>query len=159
MKDQDIFRDSPLRLMGYFNEVGESFRPLVPRSLVTFSYVASFAYVFADTSDKTIKKWNQCSHLPTSSRQSECSKAAADTLIWQTFASVLIPGLTIQQVVKWTKKVTDMSPLKMVRNSVPTMVGLAAIPFIVHPIDLGVDFVMDNTIRPFLSTEDVRNHK
>ena len=31
----------------------------------------------------------------------------------------------------------------------PTLVGLAAIPFIIHPIDHSVDYVMDRTYRAY----------
>ena len=41
----DIWRDTPLRYMGYANEVGEAFRPLFPK-LVRPSYGVAFAYVF-----------------------------------------------------------------------------------------------------------------
>lgn len=40
--DVDLFRDTPLRLLGYANELGESFRGQVPLSAVRFSYVISF---------------------------------------------------------------------------------------------------------------------
>ena len=33
------------------------------------------------------------------------------------------------------------------RRFAPTVIGLAVIPLIIHPIDTGVDFVMDRTIR------------
>ena len=46
-KDIDIWRDSPVRLLGYANEVGESFRYIFPR-MVTPSYVLAFAYTFGD---------------------------------------------------------------------------------------------------------------
>ena len=34
---KDIYRDSPLRFLGYANEVGEAFRPLVPVEAVYLS--------------------------------------------------------------------------------------------------------------------------
>ena len=44
----DIWRDTPVRLMGYANEVGESFRYVFPRGVIP-SYVVAFGYVLADT--------------------------------------------------------------------------------------------------------------
>ena len=41
----DIYRDSPLRYMGYANECGEAFRPIVPVIFVILSYVAAISYV------------------------------------------------------------------------------------------------------------------
>ena len=47
-KDVDIWRDTPVRLLGYTNEVGESFRYVFPRGVIP-SYAVAFAYVLADT--------------------------------------------------------------------------------------------------------------
>ena len=44
-RDRDIWRHSALRYFGYANEVGESFRPLVPSTFVIFSYIVAFLYV------------------------------------------------------------------------------------------------------------------
>lgn len=41
--------------LGYANEVGESFRALVPVSFVRASYVVAGLYCLADTYDKTEK--------------------------------------------------------------------------------------------------------
>ena len=51
-KEKDIWRQSPLRYVGYCNEVGEAFAPLYPRFLVP-SYIASVLYVLGDTADKS----------------------------------------------------------------------------------------------------------
>ena len=47
----DLYRDTPIRYLGYANELGESFRPLYPK-LVAPSYAISFGYVALDTVDK-----------------------------------------------------------------------------------------------------------
>ena len=44
----DFYRDTPVRYLGYANELGESFRPMVPKMVVP-SYIVSFGYVVADT--------------------------------------------------------------------------------------------------------------
>lgn len=56
-KEVDIFRDTAVRYCGYSNEVGESFRPLIPRSIVHFSYVIAIVYVIGDCVDKTVKTY------------------------------------------------------------------------------------------------------
>jgi len=98
-----------------------------------------------------------------------------DTVVWQLLASVAIPGFTIHQVVHYTHMALDpflahlsgwelqearelasvfhMATATFVAvtdKAVPTMLGLAAIPFIVHPIDEGVHGVLDLTLRPLL---------
>ena len=50
-KRYDIWRDSPVRLFGYANEVGESFRYIFPR-IVLPSYILSISYVCCDAIDK-----------------------------------------------------------------------------------------------------------
>ena len=54
-KEVDIYRDTPVRLLGYANEVGEAFRALVNVKLVHASYGLASAYVLADTYDKASK--------------------------------------------------------------------------------------------------------
>ena len=83
---------------------------------------------------------------------SQVFKTAADTFIWQLFASVLIPGYTINLVAKQSTRLMTLDAIQrslnpLVRRYAPTAIGLAVIPLIIHPIDTGVDFVMDRTFR------------
>ncbi len=124
----DIYRHTPIRLLGsrlprgmhvpvglagYANEVGEAFRSLVPVNVVRFSYVISTAYVCADTFDKSQRTYRVRDlildsesqlfflQLPFSSsteRRKQVALTAADTLIWQGFASVIVPGITINRL-------------------------------------------------------------
>ena len=54
-KEVDIYRDTPVRLLGYANEVGEAFRALINVKYVYASYGVASAYVLADTFDKASK--------------------------------------------------------------------------------------------------------
>lgn len=54
-KQVDIYRDTPVRLLGYANEVGEAFRALINVKYVYASYGVASAYVLADTFDKASK--------------------------------------------------------------------------------------------------------
>ena len=97
-KDEvDIYRDTPLRLLGYANEVGEAFRALVHVNWVRLSYGVASAYVLADTNDKAGKMGKS---LPENdpNRTKQIAVAAIDTLLWQAFASVIIPGFTINRI-------------------------------------------------------------
>jgi fission process protein 1 len=69
---------------------------------------------------------------------------AADTVAWQGLASVAIPGFVINRVVAVVGRI---SPAHMLHWA-PTAAGLAAIPFIIRPIDMGVDHLMDALVRP-----------
>lgn len=54
-KEVDVLRDTPVRLLGYTNEVGEAFRSLIHVNLVRLSYAVASAYVLVDTTDKVVK--------------------------------------------------------------------------------------------------------
>ena len=142
----DLYRDTLLRYMGYCNEVGESFRPLLPRFVVP-SYVLSIGYVCADTQDKARKAY-AASAAASPTRQADTTfvlEQAGDCMVWQLLASVFVPGFVIHKLVKfvgWGLRRGQTVPA-LARTWVPTLAGLAAIPFIIHPIDHSVDFVLD----------------
>lgn len=135
-RNPDRLRIGPVRLLGYANEVGESFRPLIPRWAVGATYGVAGAYVTADAA------WR--STVPPPGRGALVE--AADTFIWQALASVAIPGAVINRIV-WA--VGHISPPQL-KWWAPTVVGLSSIPFIISPIDHGVDIFMDS-LRPFYS--------
>lgn len=154
-EDFNVFRDTLARYLGYANEVGESFRYQFPK-LVTPSYVVSFGYCLMDAASTGYSTWN--SHDPTKterSREFGAALATGDTLLWQTFASVLIPGMTINMIVKASRlAVSSATALPTVVAAwAPTAIGLGAVPLIIHPIDHAVDYVMDCTIRDWMSEE------
>ncbi|TMW60856.1 hypothetical protein Poli38472_000898 [Pythium oligandrum] len=154
-RDVDIWRESLVRYLGYSNELGESFRPIVPR-LVVPSYVVAFGYVLGDTYDKATKASQVADkqELPSGKLTALVANATVDTLLWQTMASVVIPGFTINRVVALSstiaQKTLQQSPV--LRRWAPTAIGLGVIPLIIHPIDHFVDFLMDNTTRKWSSS-------
>ncbi len=143
-KEVDIFRDTPVRYMGYANEVGEAFRPIFPRFVVP-SYGLAFLYVGADSLSKT-----KDTHSRGGSTEVTIG-TFVDVLVWQTLASVLIPGKLINMVTAFSTKAVSNSTLPMrstaLARYLPTAIGLACIPLIIKPIDAGVDLLMDSTIR------------
>lgn len=139
-KEVDIYRDTPIRYLGYANEVGEAFRNLVHRNVVRFSYVVSASYVLADAASKARLQAKQEDGKPV--------RTFTDVLIWQGLASVAIPGFTINRVC-WGvgKLVNKLTPAT--KSAIVTGSGLLAIPFIIKPIDRGVDVLMDEAVRPY----------
>lgn len=140
--DTDInrLREGPVRLLGYANELGESFRPLVKPWIVNASYAVAGAYVTADAA------WR--SSMPPPGRKSIVE--AVDTLLWQGLASVAVPGFVINRVV-WS--VGRFGPAQY-RAWLPTATGLASIPFIIKPIDNSIDLLMDKVIRPVYDSKN-----
>jgi hypothetical protein len=89
--ESNIWRQAPLRFLGYCNEVGEAFRPIAPR-FVPISYAIAFGYVGCDTLNNSMKVHKEL-ETPRVVVVTEI-----DTLLWQTLASVLIPGQVIKLV-------------------------------------------------------------
>ncbi|XP_011158735.2 mitochondrial fission process protein 1 isoform X2 [Solenopsis invicta] len=141
----DLYRDTYVRYLGYANEVGEAFRSLVPKSIVWFSYALSSGYVLADTVHKGVKVY-QSDVSPQKTKNVLLS--TSDTMLWQAFASVIIPGFTINRIcaaVQFAQRKSTRVAWK--KPWIPTLIGLASIPFIIHPIDHAVEGAMDVTYR------------
>eukprot|EP00127_Corallochytrium_limacisporum_P005236 Clim_evm53s201 gene=Clim_evmTU53s201 len=180
----DLFRDTWVRYLGYANEVGEAFRSQIGGKAVALTYVISFGYAAADAADKTLNYQQpegpsgsdkQAKHtevgrildlpyrepssteplLGSLSQWQRRAICGGDALLWQTLASVLIPGFTINRVVALSrvalKSTSSLSP--GVRRWAATAIGLVTIPFIVHPIDEGVTQAMDATVRRLYKDE------
>uniref|UniRef100_A0A7S3V0W7 Mitochondrial fission process protein 1 n=1 Tax=Aplanochytrium stocchinoi TaxID=215587 RepID=A0A7S3V0W7_9STRA len=145
----DIWRDSPLRLCGYANEVGEAFRPIFPKYVMP-SYGVAFGYCAGDTIDKASIMYRN-SNLKDKHRNHVIALCCFDTLLWQSLASVFIPGFTINQVVKATQFGMNRLSIAQVgaKRFVPTAVGLSVIPAIIKPIDNFVDYMLNNGVRPY----------
>ncbi|XP_077479812.1 mitochondrial fission process protein 1 [Stigmatopora argus] len=146
-KAVDIYRDTWVRFLGYANEVGEAFRPLVPVSLVWGSYAIATAYVTADAVDKGKKA--AAVHGDEPGQKTRVGVAVVDTFVWQALASIIIPGFTINRVCAATLHLlgrTTKLPLP-VRKWTTTAIGLSTIPFIISPIDRSVDYLLDSSLR------------
>eukprot|EP00242_Pyramimonas_sp_CCMP2087_P015562 CAMPEP_0198201134 /NCGR_PEP_ID=MMETSP1445-20131203/3925_1 /TAXON_ID=36898 /ORGANISM="Pyramimonas sp., Strain CCMP2087" /LENGTH=562 /DNA_ID=CAMNT_0043871329 /DNA_START=137 /DNA_END=1825 /DNA_ORIENTATION=+ len=82
--------------------------------------------------------------------------ASADALVWQMTASVMMPGFTINRIVTLTALLVQQyhvgagTALESVAPFIPTVVGLAVIPFIVTPLDVLADVLLNATVRPLV---------
>ena len=70
----DVWRDTPVRYLGYANEIGESFKSFLPRWAYLATYGVAVGYVSGDTLDK--------------SEYLSKSVVAGDVFLWQMLASV-----------------------------------------------------------------------
>ena len=144
----DYWRNSWLRYLGYANEVGEAFRHQAPAA-VKPSYGIALCYVCCDAFDKDTRTTVQAA-APTrgGGGGGGCSPAAAalDCFVGQGLASVAIPGATINLIVRGARAAVPALGTRLpavAREWIPTTLGLAAIPAIIHPIDAAVDGAMD----------------
>ena len=143
---EDIFRTAPLRYLGYTNEIGESFGTIYPR-FVRPSYVIAFTYCTADTIDKFNKAVD-----------GDGIRQGADCFLWQTLASVLIPGKVINYVTHGSQSLIKQTRVSItIKKWSPTMIGLATIPFIIKPIDDAVDYLFDNSLRKWWPATSTTN--
>ncbi|XP_067163143.1 mitochondrial fission process protein 1 [Apteryx mantelli] len=151
--EPDLYRDTWVRYLGYANEVGESFRAIVPVSVVWATYGMATVYVTADAIDKGKKAAVAHAHNP--GKTTQVGVAVVDTFVWQSLASVAIPGFTINRICAASLYLLGSLtrwPLP-IRKWTTTALGLSAIPFIVKPIDRTVDFLMDSSVRKLYDTE------
>ena len=137
-KDFNQYRTPPLRYLGYANELGETAKPLLPPTLKYLyhaSYAVAFTYVLADS--------DRCVELKEEGKDGKV--VFADAVVWQTAASVVIPGFFINRIVSLTNEAAKKGGVR--GKMWGSAAGLASIPFIIQPIDTGVDWVMDTTFR------------
>uniref|UniRef100_A0A8C8REV8 Mitochondrial fission process protein 1 n=1 Tax=Pelusios castaneus TaxID=367368 RepID=A0A8C8REV8_9SAUR len=154
--EPDLYRDTWVRYLGYANEVGESFRAIVPVSLVWASYGVATAYVTADAVDKGKKAAVACEDE--AGKTPQVAVAVLDTFVWQALASVAIPGFTINRICAASLYLLGTMtrwPLP-IRKWTTTAIGLSAIPFIIKPIDRTVDFLLDSSLRQLYSSDETR---
>lgn len=139
------------RLLTYSSEVGESGRSVMPRNLVRAMYGVSVGYVVLDIAhfyakaadavgDKEVEVFSTT--LP------EKVVLTVDRTLWHGIASFGFPTLAIHSIVKHSKNAMVKAGMRYPHVAAP-MLGLASIPFIIHPIDELTDFIMDKTIREF----------
>lgn len=80
------------------------------------------------------------------------ARMAGDVFLWQMLASVAIPGFIINRITYGSGRLIKMSKLKGIpRKWGATIIGLCSIPFIIRPIDHGVDILMDKTYRKYVT--------
>ncbi|XP_051175786.1 mitochondrial fission process protein 1 [Leptopilina boulardi] len=143
-REVDLYRDTPLRYLGYTNEVGEAFRNTVPKKVVWFSYLVASGYVIADTFHKASKVYKMDTTLD---KNKNLLLSATDTLLWQGLASIIIPGFTINRICAGVRFLQMRNILNLKGPWISTAIGLASIPLIIRPIDLSVENMMDSTYR------------
>ena len=135
------------------------------------SYFLAYSYCVADSISKGFDQYMREGGQFTPA----VFTTSLDCLIWQCLASVIIPGNIIGFFVRFSNKLINGSEddedeskktkpkksvafgkkkeepkvdqLAGVKRFAPTFIGLASIPFIISPIDSGVEFLMDSTYR------------
>jgi fission process protein 1 len=142
--EYDIFKDSVLRYLGYSNEIGEAFRPIISTKIVTYSYLLEFVYFISDTVHKGHKAYIDNKNKEDVMRH--ISKASIYTMVWQCFASVILPAFTINRIVKLFGYLSrNYSNNRFIVKYFPTFIGLTVIPILPGILDPIVNKAMEKT--------------
>jgi fission process protein 1 len=129
------------RPLAYASEIGESFRHVFPY-LVKPLYAISIGYVLADIT----VKWFMVRHKNPQFRK----WYIFDLSLWHLGASLLVPAIVINRYIHFFTKILAKRNFSMrVLKLLPTATALCMIPFIIHPLDHMVDWVMDKSYRKY----------
>ncbi|KAB0791371.1 hypothetical protein PPYR_09658 [Photinus pyralis] len=142
----DIYRDTPIRYLGYANEIGEAFRSMIGPKWVAVTYGVATTYVLADTASKT-----KDAHIQHRGDPKTVSFVAFDTFAWQMLASVVVPGITINRTCAAAGYLLTYNRTlpSTTKKWIVTGIGLTMIPFIIKPIDHLIDRLLDGTLRKY----------
>lgn len=144
-KNVDPYRETSLRYMGYANELGEAFTSYLPEWGLPASYCVAASYVMFDTIDKGQKAFDAAEE---EDKFTDTLRISTETLTWQMLASVFWPGSIIRVIVNMAAHMAGDD-----HQFLPTLVGLAAIPLIIKPIDTTVDKLMETSISKVINGE------
>jgi len=120
---------------------------MIPRSLVASSYAVASFYAVSDASNKAYKSFKKDYHVD-NVKYKKSAEVFIEAAIWQAFASVIIPGFTINRICRLSSlSLSRFAPTltTMTRNRMTTAIGLSCIPVIIKPIDRLVDNVIEYT--------------
>lgn len=141
------------RYLAYTSDIGEAFRPVVNRRLVTASYGISVAYVVGDigyegyraTLDR--KDRLQAGGTEQPGAGVEVGLRVARRTVFQGLASIILPAFTIHSAVKYSAPLFLKSSNPRIKGWGPTAVGLAIVPALPvmfdHPVETATDTVFD----------------
>jgi len=146
------------RPISYTSECAEAGRPILPKYLLNFGYAVSIGYIFSDILIKVYDIENE--EIISNKKEEIVKYTVLDSLLWHTSASLVVPAVTIHTFVSGVSKIQNFiskknfnlkipSRIGFLVPMIPTIAGLASIPFIIHPIDNLTDIVMDKYVRPF----------
>lgn len=157
MKQKDLWRETPLRYLGYVNEFGEAFKPILlgylgqslGQKTVLASHGIAMLYALADTVHKTMKGYHNHPKQSEQQRRKEAFLSGLGAFLFQLIASVVVPAQLVKGATKLAQNMISAGSLnKFIRNPrlkalLPTAVGLSIIPFIIKPIDHTTVFLID----------------
>lgn len=110
-KDKDVYADTPVRLLGFTNEVGAALSPIIGPVGELLTYAPALSYIAMDTKDKYHRGDDNNYETPS-------HKRATKQLIFQMMASVILPTAAVKASQALTNKILDSKALEETRLSI-----------------------------------------
>mmetsp|Transcript_5077 Transcript_5077/g.10404 ORF Transcript_5077/g.10404 Transcript_5077/m.10404 type:complete len:221 (-) Transcript_5077:176-838(-) len=114
------------RYMAYSSDVGEAARPLVAGPLVWATYAIAVSYVATDVTMCGVKAKRA---------GKDVVRAVSQAALFQSVASLAVPGLLIHQTVHTAQKICAARSYPLWMSTVAGLAVIPALPTIDHPIE------------------------
>ncbi|XP_037916182.1 mitochondrial fission process protein 1-like isoform X1 [Hermetia illucens] len=134
---RDPLRNTVLRYAGYAGVVAELFVCTFSRRTLRISQHVTTGYILADVATKTVENFETCQ------QKSRSVWTLVDTLLWQSMATLLIPGFAAPRINNLLAKLLKGKS----SDHIPPIVAAASLLVLSKPIDSAVDQLLDNTLR------------
>jgi fission process protein 1 len=129
------------RPTAFASEGAEAFRKIAPKLIVPL-YGLSIGYVLADTANQTYK------YSLTNQDRTKISLKCADTLMWHTIASMVVPGVVVNRTVHYsTIGLNKFKAPPACVKWLPPVLAIATLAAGYEKLDHFGDYVMDSTVR------------
>lgn len=136
-KPYNVLRDSPLRYLGFTNDVGEALRGVIPPWAVWSTYGVTGAYALGDVAQLAWREHRRGAGWPAVHRQ------LVDSAVFHGLATVAVTPLIIAGACRAIKAVVPNALPGWARRFGPSAVGIALIPLIVPPTDRYVEHLIE----------------
>jgi fission process protein 1 len=121
--------DQLIRYTAYTNDLGEAFRPLIHPYIVRSTYAISWGYVIGDVVYECYNNKKDGIH------GCELYRSTTKRAVFQSFASMILPAITIHSTVHYSKKIVFKPYFPKYVKWGPTVYGLLVIPFLPFMFD------------------------
>jgi len=158
--DNNFLHNGLYRYIGFVNDAGEAFEPLIGHKGVQASYKVVALYTLTDMFLSGFRAFNRTKHQTGDESKSlfEGVAKAVDTFLFQMMASYYVLPWIIGQIRVQSGKLLGHKKLAntlvqknaFLKKYTPVAIAMAAIPILVHPIDKAFEKILDWTYRPLV---------
>jgi hypothetical protein len=114
-KGKDIYIDTPVRLLGFTNEIGAAISPVIGPVGELISYAPALTYIFMDTRDK-YKRGDDNSY------EKPSAKNGTKQFVFQSFASVILPTGIVKTSQAFAEKTIDSKHMQGAKETVTNFI-------------------------------------